>query len=494
MYFLNFQEWPENSARARQMGFDVENETYMRLVRLAKVKQANIQVSDETLAHLARRLLGPKISLDAFVREYLLPHGITEEDFERFLRHDAAIQQLGAVAGLPGKLIPPREIDEAYQEEYQEVSVQGVFFNVSNYLSHVAVNETNVLHWYSNNMALFRVPEKVQVSYVEFNRTNFAAEVDKRFAQITNLNEQLEQLYLKEDPSSFKDKEGKVLSKEAAIQKIKDTEKEKAEMVMAARQANEFASKLYDQTNHTEQGFEKFVASEGYKTHLSAPFDEYEGPQDLQVSDKFAHIAFSLTNQTEAIAFQPMQGADAYYVFALKNLIPSTNPSFESIRSKVIEQYRFAEAQKIVRQTGLSMYFRMTNALAHGESFDQVVTNAHFKPVQLPTFSRSTRELPGLPENVSLRYLQNVAFSLKPGEASRYIPSMDGGFILYLKSKLKIDPAKMKEELPQFAAVMRSQRQNRTFGLWFQKQAERADLPFNNRTQGRQGSSAPRRK
>lgn len=479
LYFLNFQKWPESDERARQMGFDLENETYMRLLRLAKVKEANIRVSDETLAHLARRLLGPKTPLDAFVEEYLKPNGISVQDFERFLRNDAAIQQLGAVAGLPGKLVPPREIRETYREENQELALEAVFFSVSNYLPRVTVTDSNVVQWYSNNMSLFRVPEKARVSYVDFHRSNFLAEAQQRFSEITNLDLQIEQLYVRQDPASFTDESGKVLSKEAAIEQIKETERDKMAMLLAARKANEFASKLYDHTDHTLEGFERFAAAEGYKTHVSEPFDEIEGPKELNVPDAFARAAFNLTNTQEAISIQPIQGEDAYYVFALKETIPSSNPSFAEIRDEVVERYRFSEAQKLVRQAGMGFYFRLTNGLAQGQTFSQVVTQSNLKPVTLPPISRNTRQVPELPESVNIRYVQNVAFSLEPGEASPYIPTYEGGFVLYLRAQLPIDETKMQAELPQYAAYVRNQRQNEIFGLWFRKQAERANLPLN---------------
>ncbi|MCX6903751.1 MAG: SurA N-terminal domain-containing protein, partial [Verrucomicrobia bacterium] len=488
LYFLNFQKWPENDERARQMGFELENETYMRLLRLAKVKEEKIKVNDETVGLLVQRLLGPKMPLDTFVKEVLLPNRISEADFERFLRNDAAIQQLGAVAGLPGRLIPPRDLEATYREEHEELALEGVFLMVSNYLSNVTVTDSNVLQWYTNNMALFRVPEKVRVSYVDFNRSNFWPEVEKKFAEITNLNYQLEQIYLK-DPSVFKDESGKPLTKEAGVQKIRETERNKAAMVLAARKANEFASKLYDETNHTAGAFEKYAAAQGYLSRVSQPFDESEAPPDLKVGEAFVRIAFTLTNKEEAIGFQPAEGEEGFFVLAMKEQIPSSNPAFESIRNKVVERYRLAEAQKLVRQNGYTFSMTVSNALAQGKTFAAAATEAGLKSVPLPPISRALRQAPELPESVSLPQLKNVAFRLQVGESSSFLPTMDGGFILYLRSKLPFNEAKMKDDLVEYASTMRAQRQNEAFGLWFRKQAERADLPINRSKQGGQGAA-----
>ena len=482
LYFLNFQQWPDNDERARQMGFDVDNETYMRLLRVAKTRESKIQVSDETVGQLAQRLLGPKTPVANFVRQVLEPHGLTEVDLERFLRHDAAIQQLGAVAGLSGRLIPPRELEEAYREEHEEVALDAVLFNVSNYLASVSTTDAALQQWYSNNTVLFHVPEKARVSYVEFNRSNFLAEVDKKFSEMTNFNQLIDQEYMQMDPTSFKDEAGKVLAKDAAIEKLKNTRRLQNAQLLAARKANDFASQLYDEKDHTLAGFEKFAKAHTYQTKVSEPFDETDGPTELKVSESFARTAFALTNKEEAISIQPTEGESGFYIFALKEILPGSDPAFAAVREKVTERYRLSEAQRTVRMTGYQVQSRLTNTIAQGKTFAQAATEANVKAISLPAFSRSTRELADLPAGVSLAQIRNLAFSLQSGKVGPFIPTMDGGFILFLRAKLPIDPAKMKTEFADYAGNVRMQRQNEAFGLWFRKQAEHADLPVNRET------------
>src|SRR5262245_39318956 len=47
LYFLNFRKWPEEDERSAQMNFDIDRETSLRLLRVAKVKEAGIHISDE---------------------------------------------------------------------------------------------------------------------------------------------------------------------------------------------------------------------------------------------------------------------------------------------------------------------------------------------------------------------------------------------------------------------------------------------------------------
>jgi hypothetical protein len=148
---------------------------------VAKVKEAGIQVSDETVGMFAKRLLGD-YPLAEFTKTVLQPRGLSPEDFERFVRNDAGIQQLSALVGMAGKLVTPAEAEVIYRREHQELGGEIVFFNLSNYLGRVTVTNEALGQWYTNHMAQYRTPEQITIRYVEFARSNFLAEADKQLA------------------------------------------------------------------------------------------------------------------------------------------------------------------------------------------------------------------------------------------------------------------------------------------------------------------------
>jgi len=75
-----------------------------------------------------------------------------------------------------------------------------------------------------------------------------------------------------------------------------------------------------------------------------------------------------------------------------------------------------------------------------------------------------------------VRTLQGVAFELKPGQASQFLPVSEGGFIVYLKEKIPVSGAQVNAELPDYFAKLRMYRQNEAFNGWFRKEAEQARL------------------
>ena len=171
---------------------------------MEKLKDMNVNVSTKSAAALARDFLfrvartnvAPNQIFDAFYLKILRPNGLSKLDFERYIRHEAGVFHLVAVAGLPGKLVTPQEAEQIYRRENQEVLVDAVFFSASNYISSVSDPDPQTLsQFYSNNMASYRLPERVQVAYIKFVATNYLAEADKELGKVTNLTQRLREIY-----------------------------------------------------------------------------------------------------------------------------------------------------------------------------------------------------------------------------------------------------------------------------------------------------------
>src|ERR1700722_12533281 len=159
-YFMTTGRWPDSTE------LNVGREALIRMFFIAKQKQLGITVSQESLGELGRNLLRPygNPSLDLFVNQILKPKGLDESDLERLLTHELGMQQLITVAGLSGELVTPGEAETLYREEHQDVSCSMVLLSVSNYLPSVSVTNPAVLQFYTNRMAEYREPARVQVN------------------------------------------------------------------------------------------------------------------------------------------------------------------------------------------------------------------------------------------------------------------------------------------------------------------------------------------
>jgi SurA N-terminal domain len=468
-FFMRGGRWPDEQAKA--MGFDEQRETYQWLLLIHNQERMGIHFTSEVVAAFAKEMLAQfqragLSSPDAFMKQVLEPHGFQVEDFERFVRHYLGIQELISTVGLSGKLVTPQEAKELYVREHEELVTEAVFFSPSNYFGNVIVTPDVISQFHSNRAALYAIPERVQVKYVKFDLTNYLAEAKLELAKMTNLEERIDMVYQQRGTNYYKDAKSPAEAKE----KIREETRKDLMTVSARKKANEFATKLFDITPPVPENLVSLAKSNGLPVKVSLPFDRNEGPKEIEGGPDFAARAFALTTN-EPFA-EPLVGKDGVYVIAMDRRLPSEIPSLEQVREKVVADYRYIQATNLVHQAGQSFYANLTNGLAQGKPFSAIAVEAKLRPVTLPPFSISTRELPELEERITLNELKQLAFGTPIGKAGRFYMSNHGfGIIAFVKAKLPPDETKMKADLPAFMNYVRSQRQNEAFQEWFRKEA-----------------------
>ncbi len=470
----NGKEWPDGSESSKEM---LDHDSVVRVFMLHKLKELDIEVSDEAAARLAMERLGnyPPASLE---KEHLTPHGLNLADFDRFMRHEAAIQQLVGTVTASAKLIKPQEAEILYRKDHEEVATDLAVFWTSNYLDKVTVTPVLLTNYYITHQANYRVPERVQVSYVEFAASNYLAEADKQLAQITNLSARVDDFYYKRGTNSFKDTNGVALPEAAAKAKIREEIQHDSALTAARRKASEFGNELINlpQANRAEN-LEKMAAAKNLPVKTTPPFDHTSGLDETNFPSDFREKALKLT-QESPVLFTPIVGEEAVYVISLKARVPSEMPGFDKVQAKVADDYKNFQAWELARTTGTGFAAGVTNGLAQKKSFAELCDQTKVKPQALLPFSPSTSSLTNLDERINFYMIQHLAVSLKPGEASSFypLPRQEGGIVLYLRAKLPVDEAKVKAELPEFIGRLRMYRQNEDFNQWFNKQAELAKL------------------
>jgi SurA-like N-terminal domain len=469
-YFLaSGGQWPDRETK------EMQSRAYLRLMLIQKLDDYNIHTGDEAVAQMANNVLraygerlGRKLSLGEFVQKFLNPHA-SVEDFERYVRHYLGIQQLSQVVGLSGDLVTPAEARELYEREHQELSVQAVFFSGSNFLAAVKVTPEDIARFYTNEMAAYRLPERRQVSYVEFSVTNFWAQAEKDLqGEKTNLAETVETKFREIGTNYLR----LARTPEEAKAKIREELIRDQALRTAYPKANQFANELFAMEPARPENLAALAKSNNLTVKITEPFDKENGPKDLEVSPNFTKFAFALT--TDDPFARPLVENDGIYQIALNKILPSEIPPLDKIRGQVAADCKYDQAVLLARQAGTNFIRALALGIAQKKTFPEICIEANQRPVLLPPFSLSTGKLPQVEEHLGLSQFQELAFATPVSKASTFEPTREGGVIVYVQQRLPLDETKMSADLPAYTRFVRQRRQQEAFNLWFNDEANKS--------------------
>jgi hypothetical protein len=466
-HFLMTGRWLHDERK--DAGGDPEREVYQWLLLVQKQEQLGIHVGDDAAAQSAQQVVHAFErqginSPSSFIQKVLQPNGVQLSDFERYVRHFVGVQELINTFGLSGKLITPQQARLLYERENQEVSCEALFFSASNYLASVQATPEAISQFYSNRVAIYAVPERVQVSYVKFAVTNFMPQAETELT--TNLNELVEMNYQRLGTNLFADAK----TPEEAKAKIREQLIKNQALSEARKKAMDFANVLFDLKPARPDNLQELARTNGLVAAVTAPFDREEGPKDLEAGPDFAKTAFSLT--AEDPFGGPILGRDGVYVIALAKQLPREIPLLDQIHDRVAADYKLSQAISLAMQKAQTAYQALTNGLAQGKSFTNICAETDLKPMQLPPFSLTTHSLPQVEEFVGLDQLKRATFSTAPGKVTPLQPLSEGAMIVYVKTRLPVDQAKMQSELPNFVNNARRLRQKEAFDMWLRHEID----------------------
>ena len=469
-YWLRSGEWPEKAQNMTRA--DMERDIYVRLMLIQKAKSLGIYVSDDSVVTGANELLrsiggrsNQQVPMATFIERVLTPEGLTATDLQRFIRNDLIIQQLQQTLGLPGVLITPAEANQLYTRDHQEVSAQAVFFSASNYLAQVSATPAIVGQFYTNNMAAYRQPDRVAVNYIVFDVTNYLAQAKAEWAK-TNFEEYVD-AYYRQNAAQYADAK----TPEEAKVKVRELLVRNRALMDARTSANEFANPLFAIEPAKAENLVTAAKAKGLTVRTTAPFAANYGPTEFEAPQVFVKDAFKLSADEPFAG--PMIGADGVYVMALAQQFPSAIPPLDQIRSRVTSDFQERQAIAYAMSAGTNFYYNAAVQMAAGKTFAQVAIAAGQSPQVLAPFSLSSQEVPGFDGRAELGQLKQAAFTTPAGHVSNFVPSADGGFVLFVQAMQPLDESKKTTEFPQFLAQVRRGRQNEAFNLWLQGEANR---------------------
>ena len=455
-------QWPDNAGSQ----FDLTRQAYQQLFITRKMNEYNIHADPDAAARLAHLILGQwdegqAISTENFL-QILKQKGLKVEDFEHFLESYVGLRQLESVVGISGKVVTPAEIQTLYTSEYQELSVDAVFFSASNSLAKIPDPTPQALgSFYTNQQANYREPDQMQLSYVYYNVTNFMPQAEQQIG--TNLNRQVDDAMARVGTNFTRlgktAEEARAKVREILLQQVAETN--------ANAMANSLEQEVLDKKTNVLENLAAIARTKGLEVKVTKPFDKEYGPSEINLGENYPVASLFELGPDEPL-LPAIKGMDGVYVIAFNKLIPSHIPPLSEIHSRVEKDFKFAQALRIAQVNGQSFAQTATNEMAHGKTFAQTCEATRNTPVQVPPFSRGTTRLTEVEDQgVDLNQFRGVAFGTPVGSVSRFVETPEGGFVVHVKQQLPLDEAKMKTQLPEFSNVVRERRQNEAFEIWF---------------------------
>jgi parvulin-like peptidyl-prolyl isomerase len=483
-YLLNNGAWPEKDPSITPL--QIAQRAYVNLLFDWKAKSLGVVVPDQVVISEAsdmlnspsfNRAMGNKgskaMQMDEFVQHVLQPYGLNAGDFEHFIRSQLVMDQLRLSLGLSGALVTPQEAGTLYDHDHQEVSAQVAFFSASNYLDRVSAPPAAVGEFFTNYMAYYREPDRVQVNYIWLNLTNYIAQSKAEWAK-TNFEQVVENNYRGVDPAQY----GDAKTPEAMKARFRDLLIRQRAYSDAALQAKDFVAALFAKDPVKLENFVTVAKEKGLQPRLSAPLAQDGTTEEFAHAPDLAKAAFTLT--PDSPFSDAMPGEDGIYIIGLAAQLPSSVPSFDAIQSRVTRDFKVEQAVALARQAGTNFYYAAAVQLAAGQTFARAATAKGITPVILAPFSLSSSDIPEIEGHSEIAPFRQVAFSTPPGRVSQFVPTQDGGYVLFVKSVSPADAAVKAADMPQYLSQIRRGRENEAFNMWVNNEANREfrNIPY----------------
>ncbi len=448
-----------------------------RLLMTAKLEQYGIQVGPEATAQWIRERImradGPfaGMTLEQVADQFIKPAAtdLSAEDLTRFARHQAGFELLIESIGSPAALITPQEVASAYRRDNERLEVEVAFVANSNHLAKVTLDPAEVTQFYSNRVAAYRSPDRVQVHYVRFATSNHLAAAESALNAGGGLEELVNRNYLQQ--TNFYAGVAEAEAKQRLRQSMIDQEA----LRLAKRQAYDFINTYYESpfdggaAKAAELLSAKATAA-GRELKTTNPFSREERPADLSVGPEFVDAAFSVSEEDPFST--AVSAADGYYALSFDRKIPGTVQPFDQVKAQVEKEFREDRARTLAREAADQFYQAATNAVASGQSFGALAELSGYQHARIPALTLRTTTVPGVTLPADLRTITAMANNMETNTVGRPQFAADGMMIVRTGARTPPTEDELATGLAEYRTNMRQARESEVLNDWIMKQME----------------------
>jgi peptidyl-prolyl cis-trans isomerase D len=418
--------------------------TWQRLFMARKAQEMGIYVPEDSAAGYIRDLpvfqnnggFDPE-RYKRFTNAILPQWGVSEDDFIAMVAEQLAIDKLHDIVVSTAK-VTPLDVRQTYNEANEKISIAVVEFEATNYLAQVKLTDKEIREEFDKNKEAYRIPDRVKVRYLKLSLDDYLPKVKVTDAEI-------KERYDKEK-EAFTDPKTKQAQ---PLDAVRDDLRKEIARPRAMRMVNEAASQINDAVlpdprNPAEKkpDLATVVQQRGLALATTDFFSEKDELKYIS-APKFQRAALTLSADSP---YELVPAPDGVYFIQFVARKPSELPAFDAARPKVVEYLTKERSQELARKDGREKYAKFKAAIDAAAkpkpALDQLAAAAGLKAVTPPEFTLATapRELP------YRRLVLSACTFLAPGELSEFVDTGAGGLLVQVKQRAPADPKKLADE------------------------------------------------
>lgn len=424
-------ELPEQMVKSQQAA--ILDQFVRRELLEQRAEEFGYRVSDQALVDRVMEIpefqVDGKFSKDRY-NAVLRSNGLTETGFEADLRSETMIRHL-QTGIVDSAFALPYELERRYAIEKQEREIDYALVSANDFLSQVTVSDEQIQKWYDEHQDQYQLPEKVDLQYVELDRSRAESAVQVNEDALRQYYEQVKEKY--ESPERRKARHilitaGDGLDEAAA-------EKKAAELADKAKSGADFSQLAKENSKDpgsAQQGGDLGWAQRGM---FVGPFEE------------------ALFSMKPGEIRGPVKTQFGYHVLKLDEVEAGQIRSFDEVRAELEADYRSEQSQ--------TLFYDQTQKLGDlaFESLTELDSVAKALDLPLKTITDFTREgggeLGADPQVIEAAFSEDV---LERGQNSPLIAiGEDKAVVLRVAKHTPAEPRPLAEVRGQIEAQLKQE-------------------------------------
>ncbi|NCC51346.1 MAG: hypothetical protein EOM20_09035 [Spartobacteria bacterium] len=417
-----------------------------------------------------------------FVNGFLRNLGISEVQFEQYIREEIALQKLRNMVGQL-VMVSPYELQRTFGMLTDTFDVEYAIVTTNSVKDKVSVTEEDAKLYFDEDPERFTIPEKVVVRYIEIPLSDFmesepVTEEDALVYYDENLDEFTETVMVTNTPIYDFNSETTpepIVTEEEKTLAFEDVQDQINEILLRAKArekavdvATDIAIALTPDRAGKVPSLEKIAEQYELDVQSVGPFGYQEELEDMDNPERvFNRAAFELRANPDECYTDAVEGDNVVYIIYLDERQEPRVPDYEEVADLVKEEAELDAMSQALVDEAKDLREDALEKLEAGESFASVVESYGLEVETMTNLNAAATM--GEEDEDALAFLQDILRAVlvqNQGEVTELIPLEDSIMVAHVAKRQLGDSTQYTAFRPQITATIKRDRARNLFGEW----------------------------